>query len=89
MKKYRYVQFVDGPWNTRTKSGMLFIVTNVVDQSVIEEFSLTHGNYGYYTTLEKIGELGWELAFVSPYGYLGENDAQLLLSAYIFKKEVD
>ena len=26
MKKYRYVQFVDGPWNTRSKTGYLFIV---------------------------------------------------------------
>ena len=23
MKKYRYVQFVDGPWNTRSKTGYL------------------------------------------------------------------
>ena len=89
MKKYRYVQFVDGPWNTRSKTGYLFIVDKKPESSIIEELSLIKCNDGYYTTLEQIGKLGWELAFVSPYGYLGENYSQIILSSYIFKKEID
>jgi len=53
------------------------------------EGSLTKRAGGYYTTLEKIGELEWELAFVTPCGSFAETGAQMLQNAYVFKKEID
>lgn len=80
MKKYRYVEFVDATM----KSGRLFIVAEK-PANYVEEFSLKKTDTSYYTTLEKIGNLGWELAFVTPFG----DASGVLRNAYVFKKEIE
>jgi hypothetical protein len=88
MKKYRYVEFTDGVWSSPLKTGKLFIVVEKEKlNEYIEEFSLIQYGGGYYTTLEQIGNLGWELAFVTPCGSLRENGGQMIQNAYVFKKE--
>ena len=87
MKKYRYVEFIDGYWGANAKSGELWINTKEPGKYV-EEFSLKQCVRGYYTTLEHMGELGWELIFVTPCGYINEGTG-MLQNAYIFKKEIE
>ena len=92
MKKYRYVEFTDGELfkNKFPKStGRLYIVAEN-SESYAEELSLTKGT-GYSTTLEKIGELGWELVSVTPCGSFCFNDGKpnMLYNAYVFKKEIE
>ena len=90
MKKYRYVEFTDGGWNATNKTGLLYIVATKEEVDVyIKEFSLEKNARGYYTTLKKIGELGWELAFVTPCGCMCEGHGEMIQNAYVFKKEVD
>ena len=87
MKKYRYVEFVDGLFRSVEKTGKLFIVADKEKlNEYIEEFALTKYADGYYTTLDKIGELGWELAFVTPCGSVAENSRKMIQNAYVFKK---
>ena len=89
MKKYRYVEFVDGMWNEKvSKQGRLYLVAEK-PETYIEEFSLSKTGTGYYTTLEKIGELGWQLEFVTPYNNIAGNQNCMLWNAYVFKKEID
>ena len=89
MKKYRYVEFIDGPLNTPVaKQGQLFIVAEK-PESYVAEFSLIKTARGYYTTLEKIGELGWELACVTPCGTFAEHRINTLFNSYVFKKEIE
>ena len=88
MKKYRYVEFTDGFWGATAKQGHLFINAEK-PENYVEEFSLTKSARGYYTTLEKIGELGWELIFVTPCGSFAENGGEMLQNAYVFKKELE
>ena len=88
MKKYRYVEFVDGLWNSRQKDGKLFIVVpDPIDY--IEEFSLEKYAGAYFTTLEHMGALGWELAFVTPCGNIAGHGGQMIQNAYVFKKELE
>jgi hypothetical protein len=90
MKKYRYVEFVDGLWRTTHKTGKLFIVADrEKQQEYVEEFALKEHGDGYYTTLEKIGELGWELVFITPCGSVAEHSSQMIQNAYVFKKEIE
>ena len=91
MKKYRYVEFTDGFLYERIpKTGHLYIVTEN-PESYVEEFKLTKMGSGYYTTLEKIGELGWELVSVTPCGsfYVSEGKNNMLYNAYVFKKDIE
>ena len=88
MKKYRYVEFIDGGWGSTHKSGQLYIVAQE-PKLYVEEFSLTECARGYYTTLEHIGELGWELIFVTPCGNIRENGGQMIQNAFVFKKEIE
>jgi hypothetical protein len=96
MKKYRYVEFTDGFLcsNPAKHGGRLFIVAEN-PESYVDEFLLTEtsGNYGkcYYTTLEKIGELGWDLVSVTPCGSFCFNDGKvnMLYNAYVFKKDIE
>ena len=88
MKKYRYVEFVDGCWGSTTKTGNLYIVAVSEEKEfLIKEFSLMQNARGHYTTLKKIGELGWELAFVTPCGSMDDRHGQMIQNAYVFKKE--
>ena len=88
MKKYRYVEFVDGCWDSTSKTGNLYVVANSEEKEhFIKEFSLIKNARGYYTTLKNIGELGWELIFVTPCGCMAENHGQMIQNAYVFKKE--
>lgn len=87
MKKYRYVEFTDGVWDAAAKQGRLFIVAEKPEEYV-QEFSLTKIGRGYYTTLEKIGILGWELVFVTPCGNFSEGHGKMIQNAYVFKKEI-
>ena len=90
MKKYRYVEFTDGLWRSTLKTGKLFIVAEKEElNEYIEEFSLVAYGGGYCTTLYQIGNLGWELVFVTPCGSLRENGGQMIQNAYVFKKEVE
>ena len=90
MKKYRYVEFTDGLWRSTFKTGKLFIVAEKEElNEYIEEFSLVEYSGGYCTPLDQIGNLGWELAFVTPCGSLRENGGQMIQNAYVFKKEVE
>ena len=90
MKKYRYIEFMDGVLGSLSKTGKLFIVAEKEKlNEYIEEFSLTQYGGGYYTTLEQIGNLGWELAFVTPCGSLRENGGQMIQNAYVFKQEIE
>ena len=89
MKKYRYIEFTDGIWRTIHKTGKLFIVADEEKlNEYIEEFALTKYGDGYYTTLDKMGELGWELIFVTPCGSMAEHSTQMIQNAYVFKKEL-
>ena len=92
MKKYRYVEFTDGfMYQNRAKlRGRLYIVAEK-PESYVEEFLLTKAGSGYFTTLEKIGMLGWELVSVTPCGsfYFGEGKNNMLYNAYVLKKEVE
>ena len=92
MKKYRYVEFTDGNFNSLEKKGRLYIVSDK-PETYVEEFSLTVENHrngkSYSTTLENIGHLGWELAFVTPCGSVRENSGQMIQNAYVFKKEIE
>ena len=91
MKKYRYVEFTDGLWCERVaKTGRLYIVAEK-PESYVEEFELTKNDSGYYTTLEKIGELGWELVSVTPCGSFSfsGNKVEMLFNSYVFKKEIE
>lgn len=89
MKKYRYVEFTDGAWNSTTKRGDLYLVANSEEkEELIKELTLTSTPRDYYcTTLKKMGELGWELAFVTPCGNMVDGHGQMIQNAYIFKKE--
>lgn len=86
MKKYRYVEFTDGGERPTVKRGRLYIVAEK-PENYLEEFSLN--KQGYYTTLENIGLLGWELVSVTPCGNFGDNQLKMLQNAYIFKKEIE
>lgn len=90
MKKYRYVEFTDEA--VHSKSGLLYIVAEN-PETYIEEFGLTEGSLpgkkGYCTTLEKIGALGWELAFVTPCGSFINPNFSAIQNAYVFKKEIE
>ena len=91
MKKYRYIEFTDGFMREKMpKTGRLYIVAEK-PESYVEEFDLTKKGSGYYTTLEKIGELGWELVSVTPCGCFSfsGNNAEMLFNAYVFKKEIE
>ncbi len=91
MKKYRYVEFTDGFMREgMPKTGRLYIVAEK-PESYVEEFELTKNGSGYYTTLEKTGELGWELVSVTPCGsfYVSEGKNNMLYNAYIFKKGIE
>ena len=92
MKKYRYVEFTDGfmHQNYAKIRGHLYIVAEK-PESYVEEFSLIKAGSGYYTTLEKIGEMGWELISVTPCGsfYCAEEKDNMLYNAYVFKKEIE
>ena len=90
MKKYRYVEFTDGLWRMHEKSGKLFVVaTKEKLNEYIEEFALKEYSGEYYTTLDAIGELGWELAFVTPCGSMAGHSSQMIQNAYVFKKELE
>lgn len=90
MKKYRYVEFTDEA--VHSKSGLLYIVAED-PKTYIDEFGLIEktlsGKKGYCTTLEKIGALGWELAFVTPCGSFINPSFSTIKNAYIFKKEME
>lgn len=91
MKKYRYVEFTDGfLYGMMPKTGRIYIVADK-PESYVKEFELTKKGSGYYTTLEKIGELGWELVSVTPCGefYASEGKTNMLYNAYIFKKDIE
>ena len=93
MKKYRYVEFVDGFWGSSVKTGEIWL-NSKEPEKYIEELSLQksaagYGGTGYFTTLEHMGELGWELVFVTPCGSFMENSHKMLQNAYIFKKEIE
>ncbi len=88
MKKYRYVEFTDGVWGATVKQGRLFIVAEK-PEVYVEEFSLKKTESGYYTTLENIGNLGWELDFVTPCGNFSEGHGKMIQNAYVFKKEIE
>lgn len=88
MKKYRYVEFTDGGLKPSMKQGRLFIVAEN-PHDYVEEFSLNKSTIGYYTTMENIGNLGWELAFVTPCGWFSANQMSTLQNAYVFKKEIE
>ena len=88
MKKYRYVELVDGVWGIHTKRGQLYVVSTTPER-YIEELSMEMSGKQYFTTLEKMGELGWELAFVTPCGNFQSNSTMMLQNSYIFKKEID
>ena len=50
MKKYRYIEFMDGVLGSLSKTGKLFIVAEKEKlNEYIEEFSLTQYGGGYYT----------------------------------------
>ena len=95
MKKYRYVEFVDGimPLGIFAKHrGQLYIISDN-PEVYVEEFSLVadkHSKY-YSTTLERIGMLGWELVSVTPCGSFcfSEGRTNILYNAYVFKKEIE
>ena len=91
MKKYSYVEFTDGNFYSIGKTGKLYIVSQN-PEFYIEEFELieetSRGRKTYYTTLEKIGNRGWELVFVTPCGNLRENGGEMLQNAYVFKKDI-
>ena len=90
MKKYRYVEFTDGFFRTYEKSGKLFVVaTKEKLNEYIEEFALAEYGDKYYTTLDEIGALGWELAFVTPCGSVAEHSGQMIQNAYVFRKELE
>lgn len=90
MKKYRYVEFTDE--TTIGKNGLLYIVAEN-PQTYIEELGLIEtkvlGQKRYCTTLEKIGALGWELAFVTPYGSFINPSYSAIKNSYIFKKDIE
>ena len=92
MKKYRYVEFTDGFSfsHSQIKRGRFYINAEKAE-NYIEEFSLTKDSAGYYTSLDKIGELGWELVFVTPCGIYSANKDKIniLNNAYVFKKELE
>jgi hypothetical protein len=92
MKKYRYAEFTDGFSfsQSQIKRGRFYINAEK-PEIYIEEFSLTKDSAGYYTSLDKIGELGWELAFVTPCGIYSANKDKIniLNNAYVFKKELE
>lgn len=90
MKKYRYIEFTDGLWYEKmAKRGRLYIVVEK-PETYVEEFELTKNGSGYYTTLEKIGELGWKLVSVTPCGSFSfsGNQAEMLFNSYVFEKEI-
>lgn len=91
MKKYRYIEFTDGFLHEMMpKTGRIYIVTEK-PESYVEELELTKKGTGYYTTLEKIGELGWELVSLTPCGsfYVSEGKNNMLYNAYVFKKDIE
>ena len=93
MKKYHYVEFIDGRLKQTSLpkyKGRLYIVAEK-PESYIEEFSLAKDGTEYYTNLEKIGALGWELVSVTPCGnfYFSEGKNNMLYNAYVFKKEIE
>ena len=93
MKKYRYLEFVDGKMfeNSFPKSnGQLFLVAEN-PETYAEELSLIKDKTYYSTTLENIGKLGWELVSVTPCGCFCFNQGKInmLYNAYVFKKEIE
>lgn len=91
MKKFHYIEFTDGYWGSSVKYGHLYLVAKNVEDYMNEiPFEVIKGNAGtqYRTTLKQMGELGWELAFVTPCGYLRE-EGGMIQNAYVFKKEID
>lgn len=91
MKKFRYIEFTDGfMCENMPKTGRLYIVAEK-PESYVKEFELTKKGSGYYTTLESIGNLGWELVSVTPCGsfYVSEGKNNMLYNAYVFKKDIE
>ena len=90
MKKYRYVEFTDEAHYG--KRGLIYIVAED-PKAYVAEFGLVEkklsGKCGYATTLEKMGALGWELAFVTPCGSFSNPNFSEIQNAYIFKKEIE
>lgn len=93
MKNYRYVEFVDGGWTQKEKSGYIYLVAaSDEEEAFVEELGLETIGGGvsitrYRTSIAKMGSLGWELAFVTPCGNVGNNSGCMIQNAYIFKKE--
>ena len=74
------------------KSGCIFLVAED-PQPYIAEFGLLEksalGKKRYYTTLEKMGAMGWELAFVTPCGSFCNPNYSTIQNAYVFRKEIE
>ena len=85
MKKYCYVEFTDEAHYG--KRGRLYLVADAEErEDYIKELSLEKDRDGEYTTLKKMGELGWELAFVTPCGSFANPNFSEIKNAYVFKK---
>lgn len=94
MKNYRYVEFVDGGWTQKEKSGYIYLMAaSDEEESFVKELGLEKIGNGvttktrYRTSIAKMGKLGWELAFVTPCGNVGDNSGCMIQNAYIFRKE--
>ena len=95
--KYRYIEFTDKTaFSTKGyKRGRIFCVESPSPE-LIAELNLEVVNAGYdgsitnyATTLQNMGEKGWELQFVTPCGVCFAERGGLagpIENAYIFKK---
>lgn len=94
--KYRYVEFTDRTAASARgrKHGSLYYA-GIPSEELIEELGITvikSGSQGktlYETTLQAMGERGWELQFVTPCGIHFENGRTTggpIENSYIFRK---
>lgn len=94
--KYRYAEFTDQTGTTcKRKNGSLWYVGKPSD-ILIDDLGLevvrrsgTDSIIGYRTTLEELGERGWELQFVTPCGANFANIDRIsgpIENSYIFRK---
>ena len=72
--KYRYAEFIDNGRGKAPKNGEIYYVGTPTEE-LIEELGLEvraryydGSGHLYVTTIQRMGELGWELKFVNPCG---------------------
>ena len=92
--KYRYIQFTDmmAQGKKRSLNEEIFYVGKPSEELICELELEVRSNYDstkYKTTIQALGEKGWELQFVTPCGFYSVGSSRIvgpIENSYIFRK---